>query len=166
MRERVCVRMRARACVLSKSVCVCLGRLGVNMSLQVCCVSAHLPHDTSPQLMHTWFPPPCPPPHPLPIRSTPETNQLGDPHTERPIVADAYQLCLPGPLHQRSPAFPSPSKLQEVCSSKATMGSCGWAISGLETHLSFQPPVLHWCCTGTLFQSNRETEARHSKTWV
>ena len=78
--------MRARACVLSKSVCVCLGRLGVNMSLQVCCVSAHLPHDTSPQLMHTWSPPPCPPPHPLPIRSTPETNQLGDPIQKGPLL--------------------------------------------------------------------------------
>lgn len=136
MRECVCTRTCA------KRVTVCVG-LGVNMSPQVCCVSAHLPHDTSTQIVHTWSPPPCPLPHPLPIRSMPETNQLGDPHTERPIVADAYQLCLPGPLHQQSPAFPSPSKLQEVCSSKATRGSCGWAILGLENHLSFQPPVLH-----------------------
>ena len=136
----MCVCVHAR--VLSESVCVSLGRLGVNMNPQVCCVSAHLPHDTSTQIMHTWSPP-CPPPHLLPIRSMPETNQLGDPHTERPIVADAYQLCLPVPLHQRSPAFPSPSELQEACGSKATRGSCGWAISGLETHLSVQPPVLY-----------------------
>lgn len=112
----------------------CTGREPTSPSLESSVTQAHL------------VPPLCPPPHPhhpLPVRSVPETNQLGDPLTERPIVNQhAYQLACWAPSTVSPSAFLLPIRAGGgVCCSKATGSSCGQAISGLVSHPHCQSPL-------------------------
>lgn len=116
------------------------------------CVRAPTSPDLQASITQAHLAPPlCPPPHPhhpLPVRSLPETNQLGDPLTERSIVNRCLSAGLLDPLHCQPPLLSCPPS--ELWWGLVFQGhgeggggegaSCGQAISWLVFHPFFPPP--------------------------
>ncbi|XP_030875787.1 neurturin isoform X1 [Leptonychotes weddellii] len=104
-------------------------RVRVTMRPHVCCASASPGPGASGTQRRSWctpgpLPAPCATPAaPLWVRSLPQTNQLGDPLTERPIVNRRLSAAPTGPPPPLALCFPAPHQSSGGSAAPRTPGA-------------------------------------------